>query len=359
MKDSPDYVYLLLDGLTKNKDIRRIMLPDTLGILKPEKVKIYIAQLIKKYPQTHFDFHAHNDYGLATANSLSAANAGIKGLHVTVNSLGERAGNASICDVIVSIRDLCPGLDTGIDERHIKTLSSLVSQFSGKKAPSNKPIVGEDVFTQTAGIHADGDRKGNLYANKIDPKRFGQHREYALGKLIGMSSLDLNLQKAGIDLSEDDKRQVFKKIIELGDRKKRITVADLPYIIADVLETGKDQKIKITDLEIYVSLGSKQKAKFTLRYNGAQVYAESEGNGGYDAFMNCLKKAAPIIGITLPKLVDYEVQIPPGGKTDALVETTIVWDNGGEIFKTIGVNSAQLLAAVEATEKMLNLLNRT
>ena len=358
MKESPDYVYLLLDNLTKNKNLKRIMLPDTLGILLPDEVRQFISALNKRYPKTHFDFHAHNDYGLAVANSIAAAEAGAKGIHVTVNSLGERAGNAPICDTVVALRDISKSTDTKIDERYLKTLSSLVSTFSGKKVSSNKPIVGEDVFTQTAGIHADGDKKGNLYTNKIDPKRFGREREYALGKLSGMSSLEMNLKKAGIELSGDDKKQVFKKIVKLGDRKKKITHADLPYIVADVLETEVKQKIRITDLDVSVSLKKIQKASFTLRYNGTEVCAESEGSGGYDAFMNALKKVAPEIGINLPKLADYEVHIPPGGKTDALVETIIVWEKDGKMFKTIGVNPDQILAAVDATEKMLNMLYR-
>ena len=356
MKNSPDYVYLLLDNLTRNNNIKRILLPDTLGVLLPGEVKQFISDLCKRYPKTHFDFHAHNDYGLAVANSIAAAEAGAKGIHVTVNSLGERAGNAPICDTAIALRDLCEDIDTGIDERYMKTLSSLVSTFSGKKVSSNKPVVGDDIFTQTAGIHADGDKKGNLYANKIDPKRFGREREYALGKLSGMSSLEMNLRKAGIELSDNDKMLVFRKIIELGDRKKRITHADLPYIIADVLETEIRQKIKITGLDISVSLGKKQKASFTLRYDGTEVCARGEGNGGYDAFMEGLKKVAPELGIHLPKLVDYEVHIPPGGKTDALVETIIIWEKDSNIFKTIGVNSDQILAAIEATEKMLNMI---
>ncbi|MCK5593764.1 MAG: 2-isopropylmalate synthase [Candidatus Aenigmarchaeota archaeon] len=356
MKTDKDYIYLLLDNIKNKKTLKRIMLPDTLGILLPSEVKEFIEDLTKRYPDTHFDFHAHNDYGVATANSITAAEAGANGIHLTINSLGERAGNTSLCDFIIALRDLTKDLDTRIDETYLKPISDILSNFSGKKLPSNKPIVGDDVFTQTAGIHADGDKKGNLYTNKINPKRFGREREYALGKLSGMSSLDMNLKQLGITLSDNDKKQVFKKVIELGDKKRRITTSDLPFIIADVLETENTQKIKITDLDISISLDRKQNASFTLKYNKKTIKTSAIGNGGYDAFMNALKKVAKELDIKLPKLVDYEVTIPPGGKPDSLVETIIVWEKDSKTFKTIGVNSDQILAAIEATEKMLNLV---
>ncbi|MBW6462039.1 MAG: 2-isopropylmalate synthase [DPANN group archaeon] len=356
MRNDKDYIYLLLDNLTKQKNLKRIMLPDTLGILLPSVVKEFIEDLTQRYPYTHFDFHAHNDYGVATANSIAAAKAGAKGIHVTVNSLGERAGNTSICDFVIVLRDLIDNLDTGIDETYLKPVSDIISNFSGKKVPSNKPIVGDDVFTQTAGIHADGDKKGNLYTNKIDPKRFGREREYALGKLSGMSSLDMNLKQLGITLSDSDKKLVFKKVIELGDKKRRITTSDLPFIIAAVLETENSQKIKITELDISISFNKKQEASFTITYNDKTLKTSAVGNGGYDAFMNALKKVAKELNLKLPILVDYEVTIPPGGKPDSLVETIIFWEQDNKTFKTIGVNSDQILAAIEATEKMLNLI---
>ncbi|NOQ55192.1 MAG: 2-isopropylmalate synthase [Nanohaloarchaea archaeon] len=356
MKNDQDYIYLLLDNITQDNNLKRIMLPDTLGILLPENTKDYIGTLTKKYKKTHFDFHAHNDYGVATANSIAAAEAGAKGIHVTVNALGERAGNTPTCDFVIALRDLTQDLDTRIDENYLKPVSDILSNFSGKKVPSNKPIVGDDVFTQTAGIHADGDRKGNLYSNKIDPKRFGREREYALGKLSGMSSLDMNLNKLGITLSDNDKKLVFKKVIELGDKKRRITTSDLPFIIADVLETDVKNKVHIKELDISISFNRKQKASFTLIYKEKVIKASADGNGGYDAFMNALKKVEKDLDIKLPELVDYEVTIPPGGKPDSLVETIIIWKKDSKTFKTIGVNSDQILAAIEATEKMLNLI---
>jgi D-citramalate synthase len=181
MRNSPEYVYQYLDFITK-QPVKRILLPDTLGVLTPAETAKFLTELIAKYPGVHFDFHAHNDYDLGTANVLEAVKAGVSGLHLTVNGMGERAGNAAMASAVAVINDFAPEVEIGVKESSIYTVSKLVETFSGVRIPSNKPIVGDNVFTQTAGIHADGDNKNNLYFNDLLPERFGRKREYALGK---------------------------------------------------------------------------------------------------------------------------------------------------------------------------------
>ncbi|MDP6670714.1 MAG: alpha-isopropylmalate synthase regulatory domain-containing protein [archaeon] len=356
MHESRDYVFSFVKLLNK-LPVERILLPDTLGLLSPAKTTKFCAEMIEKFPKTRFEFHAHNDYGLAVANTLAAVNAGINGVHVTVNGLGERGGNAPLGEVVAAIRDHT-SLNVAIDEKEIYKTSKIVEAFSGKRIPENKPISGESVFTQTAGIHADGDVKGNLYANKLLPERFGRQREYALGKLSGKTSLEINLKKMGIELTKEQKKAVLERVVQLGDKKEKVTPEDLPYIVADVLQTPEEQKIKIVNCVVSSGRGITPHASFTLKSNGDQVAASGVGDGGYDAFMNALKGAVKQFGIELPQLADYEVRIPPGGKTDALVETTITWQKNGSRFKTIGVDSDQVMAAVKATEKMLNIMVR-
>jgi D-citramalate synthase len=235
MLNSPDYVFALLDGLA-DSEIERFMLPDTLGLLCPSQVEELVSLVLARYPQRRFDFHAHNDYGLATADTLAAVRAGIRGVHCTVNGMGERAGNAAIDEVAVGLRDFL-GLSCGIDETKLYTLANTVEVFSGHRIPSNKPITGTNVFTQTAGIHADGDRKGNLYAGNLLPERFGRHRQYALGKLSSKSNLDYNLKALGIDLTQENGDAVLKRIVSLGDLKQIVTAREdfLPNIISDIL----------------------------------------------------------------------------------------------------------------------------
>jgi len=178
--DDPDYVYGLMDNL-QDAGISHFMLPDTLGVLSPDEVFSSFSDMCKRYPKLQFDFHPHNDYGLATANVMAAVRAGVNAIHCTVNCLGERAGNASMAEVAVVLRDKM-NMQLSIDESHIVRISAMVENFSGKRIAANAPIVGADVFTQTAGIHADGDQKGGLYKTKLGPERFSRTRSYALGQ---------------------------------------------------------------------------------------------------------------------------------------------------------------------------------
>ena len=158
MISSEDYVYYMIDTL-KDEKIKRFMLPDTLGILNPDQTYTFCKKMVDRYPSLHFDFHAHNDYDLAVANVFSAVRAGIKGIHTTINGLGERAGNAPLSSVIGVLHDQLK-VETGVNEFEITKASKIVETFSGIRIPVNKPVIGENVFTQTSGVHADGDIKG-------------------------------------------------------------------------------------------------------------------------------------------------------------------------------------------------------
>ncbi len=355
-RDSPEYVISFVKHLSK-EPIQYLFLPDTLGVLSPYETEEGIRMILDLFPDMHLEFHGHNDYDLAVANCLAAVKAGAKGVHVSVNGLGERAGNSPLEAVVTALHDKL-GVKTGIVEREITSVSRLVEVFSGKRIASNRPIVGEDVFTQTAGVHADGDKKGNLYANPILPERFGRVRSYALGKLAGKASLSENLKRLGLVLSEDLEKRVLDRIIELGDQNKAVTPEDLPFIIADVSGNTDTILFKIHSCRVESGIGCTPKADLKVSLKGQEYEATASGDGGYDAFMNALLQIAQSVQIKLPMLYDYEVRIPPGGRTDALVETVISWKIENEIatFRTIGVDSDQTVAAMKATEKMMNLI---
>ncbi len=356
MKENKKYVFDFIDKLLEKK-VKRIMLADTLGIVNSQILKEYLDETIAKYPDAVFDYHGHNDYGLATANSIVAANANLNAVHCCVNGLGERAGNASLCEVVANINDMTERT-TIINEDTLNDISTTVMNLSGKRMASNSPIVGVDVYTQTCGVHADGDKKGNLYANALTPERFNRKRIYALGKLSGKASIDKNLEVLGLELNDSDRDKVLKEVIKLGDRKEKVTPEDLPFIIADVLKTDDCNKVvEFVEYEVVTKKGSLPFAKIKLTYNEETLSAESSGDGGYDAFMQAVRLAMDTKGITIPILSDYEVRIPPGGKTDALVETSIKWQlNCENTFITTGVECDQLEAAIDATEKMLNIV---
>ena len=356
MRNSPDYVFQYLDFLAA-QPVKRIMLPDTLGILEPNEVKHFLQLIIARYPGCHFDFHGHNDYDLGTANVLEAVKAGVHGIHLTINGMGERAGNAPLASAVAVLHDFLPHVKTGVAEKSLYQVSKLVETFSGFRVPVNKPVVGENVFTQTAGIHADGDKKNNLYYNDLLPERFGRQRKYALGKTSGKSNIENNLAQLGIELPEADLKKVTQRIIELGDKKEVVTQSDLPYIISDVIDSNTiEEKVKIVN---YVLTHSKElRPSVTLQINidGALFEEHAQGDGQYDAFMNALRNIYKQKKMHLPLLTDYAVRIPPGGKSDALCETIITWENKGKEFKTRGLDSDQTVAAIKATQKMLNMI---
>ena len=351
--NSPSYVFELMSGL-QDMGIGHFMLPDTLGVMAPNEVFDSLSDMIERFPWACFDFHPHNDYGLATANILYAVRAGVRNVHATMNCLGERAGNSSLAEVAVVLKDKL-GMRLDLDESRLCRISELVENFSGRRVQGNAPIVGEDVFTQTSGIHADGDRKGGLYESPIRPERFRRTRTYALGKMSGRASLAKNLEELGIELSPENLQRVLDRIVVLGDLKENISLSDLPFIITDVLESGGASYFELLECRISSELTRMATASIRMRA-GDRVFAVSgEGNGGYDAFMAAVRQILVDLEFEIPVLVDYEVRIPRGGGIDALTEAIITWQHGGRRLRTIAVSSDQVMAAVNATMKYLNL----
>lgn len=240
MKDSPQYVFALVQAL-QGHGIQRFMLPDTLGVLNPLDLISYMRQMVKHFPHLHFDFHAHNDYDLAISNVLAAVLGGARGIHTSVNGLGERAGNAPLASVQAILKDQFQA-HTAIDESRLNEVSRLVESYSGIAIPPNQPITGENVFTQVAGVHADGDNKAGLYQNALLPERFGRRREYALGKNSGKANILRNLEELGLELTAEQTKRVTQRIIELGDKKELVTQEDLPFIVNDVLKHGTTEE---------------------------------------------------------------------------------------------------------------------
>ena len=353
-KDDFGYIYNFIKRL-QNLPVARIMLPDTLGVLSPDEVSCHMSWIFAAFPGLRVDFHGHNDYGMVTANSIAAIKAGVSGIHTTINGLGERTGNQPLPALTVAVHDMTDR-KIRVAEKQLLYVSSLVQTLSGKRCAWNTPVIGSDVFTQTCGVHADGDKKGDLYANKLLPERFGRNRVYALGKLSGKASLEKNLEEIGIELDDEQRKRVLAEIVRLGDKKKQVTAADLPFVIGSILNQPISGKVQVLDYQIETRCGVTPKAEVCVKYEDEIITASAHGDGGYDAFVRALRKALKNAGKTFPKLIDYEVRIPPGGKTDALVETRITWERTGEkALITVGVDSDQLAAAIQATEKMLNL----
>jgi D-citramalate synthase len=249
-----------------------------------------------------------------------------------------------------------PNVTISVNEKMLYTVSKLVENFSGVMIPANKPIIGANVFTQTAGIHADGDNKNNLYFSDLMPERFGRERQYALGKASGKANIQKNLQQLGLQLNDADLKKVTQRIIELGDKKQVVTKEDLPYIISDVLDRTYEEKVKVNTYVLTHSKGLKPSTTVSLTIEEDTYEANAQGDGQFDAFMNAVKTVFKNRKITLPDLVDYAVRIPPGSRSDALCETIITWKHPEKEFKTRGLDSDQTVSAIKATEKMLNII---
>ena len=379
MKDSPEYVYQLMDALTLNGErgtlndaaphsadnnvqrsmlnVQRFMLPDTLGVMNPLQVIEYFRKMIKRYPDVHFDFHAHNDYDLAVSNSLAAVLSGARGLHVTVNGLGERCGNAPLASVQAILKDQFHA-KTNIVESQLNDISRMVESFSGISVAPNQPIVGENVFTQVAGVHADGDTKDKLYYNELIPERFGRKREYALGKNSGRANIAKNLEELGLELTPEQTRRVTERITELGDKKEIVTQEDLPYIVSDVLKhDGSEDNVKLISYVVSTAYGLRPGANIKVEINGKQYEGSAVGDGQYDAFVKALRHIyKKYLDRTFPTLANYQVSIPPGGRTDALVQTVISWHYKDGLLRTRGLDADQTESAIKATFKMLNII---
>ena len=358
MKNSPDYVFGLMDEL-KDSNVERFMLPDTLGVLNPLDLISFVRKMVKRYPTLHFDFHAHNDYDLAISNVLAAVIAGCQGIHTSVNGMGERAGNAPLASVQAILKDQFHA-HTHIDESRLNEVSRLVESYSGIAIPPNQPIVGENVFTQVAGVHADGDSKAGLYQNDLIPERFGRKREYALGKNSGKANILRNLEELGLELTPEQTKRVTERIIELGDKKEQVTQEDLPFIVSDVLKHDTpEEHVKLLSYLVTTAYGLKPLASLRLEING-QTYEESAyGDGQFDAFVRAIRHIYKNkLERRFPWLTNYTVTIPPGGRTDAFVQTVITWNWDNRVIRTRGLDADQTEAAIKATIKMLNMIEQ-
>ena len=247
------------------------------------------------------------------------------------------------------------GVEITLDESKIHDLSQMVENFSGKRVAANAPIIGTDVFTQTSGIHADGDKKGGLYQTYLNPKRFGRKHSYALGKMSGRASLLKNLEELGMELSAETQERVLQRIVDIADTKATITREDLPFIIADILESRDYQHIELLTCAINSGLDIESTASVRVRVGEEVHKASGSGNGGFDAFNNAMKKILNPDDIQFPELTDFEIRIPKGGSTNALTECFITWNDGTRTFKTRGVHGNQVFAGVNAMIRMLNL----
>ncbi|MBO6238101.1 MAG: 2-isopropylmalate synthase [Bacteroidales bacterium] len=236
MADSPEYVFGLLERL-RSQPLRHVMLPDTLGVLNPWQVEAFVAQMRERFPEMAFDFHAHNDYGLAVANTLAAVRAGISGVHVTVNGLGERCGNASLIEIIMALEGLY-GIPTGVQLSKLLELARYVAEISGIPVPSNAPFMGKYAFSDSLAAHIALSLQDPFAVEGIRPETFGGRRIAFLSKNITEEVLQLLAGKQHLSLSKEELPRLYAKICQLSapGTGTVLTEDDLPRLAAAIKE---------------------------------------------------------------------------------------------------------------------------
>ncbi len=346
LRNSKPYVMTLTTGLAK-LPIKRVMLCDTLGVLAPEETEVFVRTMRESFDMP-LDFHCHNDYGLAVPNSIAALRCGAGRVHVTVNGIGERAGNTNLATLVVTARDLYE-MNSNVKERNLAMLSDLVAGISGIALAPNAPVVGQISATQCCGVHADGDKKGKLYQNRLDPSRFGRKRAYNLGKTAGIASVEANCKELGIEITPEQQRMLLAKIKELGDDKVAVTQADIILLLHEIFGE-KENGVKLVSYEFSLKKGAPPKVSLELSCNDRKLTAQSEGDGQFDAFIQALRT----VWDEMPELMDYRIGISRKGTSGALTEATITWRSDEKLFTTRAVAPDQLVAAMNATMRMLN-----
>jgi D-citramalate synthase len=328
----------------------RLCFCDTVGILLPEKTYEIFSDLSQL--RAPISIHCHNDFGMATANTVSALRAGAREAHVTINGIGERAGNTALEEVVMVLYSLYK-YKTKIDIKGLYTTSRLISRLSGIPVSPNKSIVGGNAFTHEAGIHVHGLLANTATYEPITPELVGRERKIILGKHAGRSSVVLALKELGLTVNDRQIDEIVIRMKELGDKGKRVTDADLQTISETVLGTYQEAKIKLEELTVVAGNTVMPTASIRLKVNGNNVVEAGVGTGPVDAAINALKKA--LSGVADIHLDEYHVDAITGG-TDALVEVWVKLSKGGKTITARGARTDIIMASVEAVLEGINRL---
>lgn len=328
---------------------QRLCYCDTVGVLVPERAAAQFTEIAHIAPMS---VHCHDDFGLATANSVAALKAGATQVHVTVNGLGERAGNASLEELVMTLESLY-GYKTRLNTTELYLVSRLVSRLTGVPVAQNKPIVGENAFTHESGIHTHGLLADTRTYEPITPEMVGRERRIVLGKHAGSASVHLALKELGLDANDEQLGDILKRIKELGDKGKRVTDADLQAIADAVLEINREARIKLQELTVVSGNVVTPTSSIKLSVDNQEVVEAGTGLGPVDAAINALRKAiGKLADITLE---EYHVDAITGG-TDALVEVWVKLSRDGHVITARGARADIIMASVEAVVEGVNRL---
>jgi len=332
--------------------VDRVTPPDTVGVMTPEGTYSFFSELKEAFPDVPLGAHCHDDFGMAVANSLAALRAGAEEVHVTVNGLGERAGNASLEEVVVSLK-LLYGVGTGVRTNLLYETSLLVSRLTGIPVQPNKAIVGENAFVHEAGIHTHAVLAEPLTYEPIPPEVVGRTRRLAAGKHAGSHGIRAALEEMGLQPTEDQLREIFLRVKRLGDKGKRVTDADLRAIAEAVMGLPDTRAIRLEELAVVTGNRVTPTGSVKLDLNGRLLTEAATGVGPVDAAMKAIRKA--VSAVEPIRLEEYHVEAITGG-TDAVVEVIVRLRKGDRVVTAMGVHGDIVMASVEAMLSGMNLL---
>lgn len=335
-----------------NCGIDRFTVADTVGIMTPERISEIFSGL-KKNTRISLGVHCHDDLGLATANTVSAVNAGAEVVNVAVNGLGERAGNAALEEVIMALK-LSYNVPSNIKTEKIAEVSDLVEKICGIPIPPNKAIVGDNAFTHEAGIHVDGILKKPETYEAIKPELVGKKRTFVLGKHVGVKSVKKTLDELKISVNDGQLKEIFRQVKYMGDKGKRVTSADLEAIAYSALGQEIEKVIQLEELVAVAGNKITPTASVKVMINGKEVMESSVGTGPVDAAINAIHCATREIPF---ELVEYHVDSISGG-TDAAVKVVVKLKSKDKIITAQGVGTDIVLASVDAMINGINLIMR-
>jgi len=332
--------------------VDRTTLCDTVGILTPEKAYEFYSEMRREFPDAVLGVHCHDDFGLAVANSLAALSAGADMVHATINGIGERAGNASLEEIAVTLK-LMYGVDISIKTERLYSTSQMVSRLTGIPVQPNKAIVGANAFSHESGIHTHAVLKHPLTYEPIKPELVGAVRNIVAGKHAGSHGLRRTLEEMSFNPSKDEFREIIRRVKGQGDRGKRVTDADLFDIAQRVMGVEKEIPLKLEEFIVVTGNRITPTASVKLTLNQNTFLEAAMGNGPVDATLNAVSKA--INPEQRAHLDTYHVEAITGG-TDAVVNVEVKLRRGDKMVTSSGVSEDIVMASVEAFLRGMNVL---
>ncbi len=327
--------------------------PDTVGIMIP-KTTAKLIEDIKAVVSVPISIHCHDDFGLAVANSLAAVEAGAAQVHVAVNGLGERAGNASLEEVVAALHVIY-NYKTNVNTRLLYSTSRLIASLTGISVQANKAIVGENAFAHESGIHTRGVTEQPLTFEPISPELVGRTRKLVAGKLAGTRGIKAELEEIGIHPSEEQLSEIVKRVKELGDKGKMVTDADLIALTSAVMGevVGEEKIVDLCDMAVVTGIKVIPTASVRLTLDGKEYVAAETGVGPVDAVLKAIQKLTG--NVEKIRLSEYRLEAITGG-SNAVAEVVIkVEDEKGNIVSARAAREDIVMASVEA---MINGINK-